>query len=184
MQHTMVEQVSLFDLDTPSTKTFPEHSAPTRAKTSERSCNRSSASLSKKRPTFLCLRADGANSGRSAEWETMEHPFPWLGELTMHSTAVSHKDGKESVYWLTSADIRRQRYCLTLNTGKRPRKVIRVLLRDILETNPDPKYNLSAKACQGVLNRAQNRQKKLPEQLYAALKAQIERERERESSRG
>ena len=45
-------------------------------------------------------------------------------------------------------------------------------LSDILERDPDPKYRLSAKACQGILNRAQRRGKALPEQLKAALEAQ------------
>lgn len=45
-------------------------------------------------------------------------------------------------------------------------------LSAILEDTPHPKYYLSAKACQGILNRAERRGKKLPEQLETALRAQ------------
>ena len=45
-------------------------------------------------------------------------------------------------------------------------------LSAILEECPHPRYCLSAKACQGILNRAERRGKKLPEQLEAALRAQ------------
>lgn len=45
-------------------------------------------------------------------------------------------------------------------------------LSAILEDAPHPKYYLSAKACQGILNRVERRGKKLPEQLETALRAQ------------
>ena len=45
-------------------------------------------------------------------------------------------------------------------------------LSAILEDTPHQKYYLSAKACQGILNRAERRGKKLPEQLETALRAQ------------
>lgn len=43
------------------------------------------------------------------------------------------------------------------------------LLSQILEVNPLPKYNLSAKACLGILRRAERRGKDLPERLKAVL---------------
>ena len=42
-------------------------------------------------------------------------------------------------------------------------------LSQILEDRPHPKYCLSAKACQGILRRASNRGKELPELLKKAL---------------
>ena len=45
-------------------------------------------------------------------------------------------------------------------------------LSAIMEECPHLRYSLSAKACQGILNRAERRGKKLPEQLEAALRAQ------------
>ena len=42
-------------------------------------------------------------------------------------------------------------------------------LSQILEANPLPKYNLTAKACLGILRRAERRGKDLPERLKAVL---------------
>lgn len=42
-------------------------------------------------------------------------------------------------------------------------------LSQILEETPHPKYNLTAKACQGILRRAERRGKNLPERLKAVL---------------
>lgn len=42
----------------------------------------------------------------------------------------------------------------------------------ILEASPHPKYCLSERACQGILNRAAKRGKELPPELKAALEAQ------------
>ena len=62
---------------------------------------------------------------------------------------------------------------MTLNLSELPRTPNPTLLSDILEEEADPKYNLSAKACRGILNRANKRGKKLPKVLEEALKAQI-----------
>lgn len=71
-----------------------------------------------------------------------ETDSPLLGVYSMHSFGESPKDGVESH------------------------------LSQILEDNPPPKYSLSAKACQGILNRAAQRGKDLPEALRKALEAQ------------
>ena len=65
-----------------------------------------------------------------------------LGEFSTHSFGESPKDGVESH------------------------------VSQILEAEPRPKYCLSAKACQGILNRAARRGKDLPEALKTALEAQ------------
>ena len=62
--------------------------------------------------------------------------------------------------------------CTTLNFGESPNAVRESRLSQILEDSPLPKYSLSAKACQGILNRAAKRGKKLPEILEAALRQQ------------
>lgn len=67
---------------------------------------------------------------------------------------------------------------MTLNSGEKPRKPIPSRLSQILERNPDPKYDLSAKACTGILNRAARRGKELPEELKYALTAQAGRTEE------
>ena len=45
-------------------------------------------------------------------------------------------------------------------------------LSEILEESADEKYNLSARACNGILSRANRRGKQLPEILQKALEAQ------------
>jgi hypothetical protein len=49
-------------------------------------------------------------------------------------------------------------------------------LSSILEVNAPEKYYLSAKACEGILRRAERRGKQLPEMLRIALEQQIARE--------
>ena len=59
-----------------------------------------------------------------------------------------------------------------LNTGVAPRVPIRASLADILEQNADTKYYLTKTACLGILRRSEERGKKLPKQLNAALMIQ------------
>lgn len=62
----------------------------------------------------------------------------------------------------------------THSFGECPRDGVESRLSQILEAEPHPKYCLSAKACQGILNRAARRGKDLPEALRRALVAQSE----------
>lgn len=64
----------------------------------------------------------------------------------------------------------------TRSFGASPSAGSESLLSQILEECPHPKYNLSARACVGVLRRAKRRGKELPGILEAALKLQICRE--------
>ena len=62
---------------------------------------------------------------------------------------------------------------LMLNTGPAPLNAVDVYsLSQILEARPHPKYYLSKKACLGILRRAKERGKPLPEQLDWALRVQ------------
>ena len=56
--------------------------------------------------------------------------------------------------------------------GEFPKEENESLLSQILEEDAHQKYSLSAKACQGILNRANRRGKKLPEILQTALEKQ------------
>ena len=56
--------------------------------------------------------------------------------------------------------------------GESPKEGVESHLSQILEDNPHPKYSLSAKACQGILRRAERRGKELPPILKNALKQQ------------
>jgi hypothetical protein len=56
-----------------------------------------------------------------------------------------------------------------LSFGEYPNEERGSRLSQILEDHPHQKYSLSARACQGILNRAERRGKTLPEQLQSAL---------------
>ena len=59
--------------------------------------------------------------------------------------------------------------CMTRNTGESPNVAVVSRLSQILEETPQEKYRLSAKACQGILRRAERRGKDLPEMLKTVL---------------
>ena len=60
----------------------------------------------------------------------------------------------------------------TLNTSECPSGVVESSLWQILQPTAPLKYYLSPKACRGILRRAGERGKPLPEELYFALKIQ------------
>lgn len=64
--------------------------------------------------------------------------------------------------------------CMTRNTGESPNAAVGSRLSQILEATPQEKYSLSAKACQGILRRAERRGKDLPELLKQVLLMQSE----------
>ena len=167
MTYETAEQMTLQDLDTQYTKMFPEPCQVTKEKTSAASSKKSPKS-SKKMFGFLDLRETG-HTAEASSWTTEA----LLGAYMMHSIGESHSGEKESAFWLTSTDLQRQGFCLTLNLSEKPRVANPTLLSEILEEETDPKYELSAKACRGILNRANRRGKKLPEVLEEALRAQI-----------
>ena len=63
----------------------------------------------------------------------------------------------------------------THSFGELPSVAVESRLSQILEDKPHPKYCLSAKACQGILNRAKKRGKVLPPILEAALRQSVSR---------
>lgn len=95
----------------------------------------------------------GGGQMPDASWET---DGASLGEYTMDSFG-------EKPYMLTEES------CFPAL----PNGVSESRLSQILVDIAHPKYSLSAKACQGILNRANKRGKKLPEILQEALEAQI-----------
>ena len=62
----------------------------------------------------------------------------------------------------------------TRNIGECPSVAVESTLSQILEANVHGKYSLSAKACKGILRRAERRGKHLPEMLRIALMQQID----------
>ena len=63
---------------------------------------------------------------------------------------------------------------MMLNTGESPNAAVESRLSQILEENPQEKYYLSAKACLGILRRAERRGKDLPKLLKQVLLMQSE----------
>ena len=59
--------------------------------------------------------------------------------------------------------------CMMRNTGESPNAAVESRLSQILEATPPVKYSLSAKACQGILRRAERRGKDLPDLLKTVL---------------
>ena len=160
MTNVMEGQVSLFDLNTwcgkmsqgPSVQETPKE------RTSKPSSKKSSKSSGGKSPVFLSLKTDGPMPDASAEWVTAEFPFPSLGDYTMLSFGVQPSTLMEECGF-----------------PELPNGVSVSRLSQILEVEAHPKYYLSARACAGIINRAEKRGKELPEILKAALTAQIQR---------
>ena len=134
-------QMSIFDQDTWSGKMSPELSAATEEKISQRSSKKRSVSQSRKPPLFVCLKKDGLQADASGmSWVAGQLPGGFsTHSFGEHPISLYHNGVGESH------------------------------LSQILEDSPHPKYSLSAKACQGILNWANRRGKKLPELLERAL---------------
>ena len=81
---------------------------------------------------------------------------PLRGLYTTPSSTEFLREGKELLWCPTTGGYLPIKSCLSA----------------ILQPDADPKYNLSAKACQGILNRAEKRGKELPEILKKALEKQ------------
>ena len=95
------------------------------------------------------------------------------------------RSDENGLLWLPiSTDSLRQTCYLTLNIGEKPRVPNPTKLSEVLEQDADERYRLSAKACQGILNRAERRGKELPQELKAALEAQSAFRNEPESQGG
>lgn len=62
-----------------------------------------------------------------------------------------------------------------LNIGESPNVAAESTLSQILEGNAPEKYYLSARACEGILKRAERRGKELPPMLREALEQVIAR---------
>ena len=160
-----------FDQDIWCGKMSQELSPPTKEKTAEL-CWKKWQGSSMKESLFLDLRkSSGGQQESSSVTDTQSH-----GESSMHSIGEYRSGEEEFVSLLTSMDTQHLKsYLARINTTEAPSEVIESHLSDILETNPDPKYNLSAKACQGILNRAERRGKELPKILREALEQTIAR---------
>ena len=146
------EQVTLFDLGLPYTKTSKECSAQTKEGTSKQYSRKSQGSRSQIVPTCLCLKVTG--SGANADAYTMSwEDGALLGDYMMPSS------GGQPTLLLDEC-----------SSSEPHNGVVVSRLSQILEECAPQKYYLSEKACIGILRRASRRGKPLPEALETALK--------------
>ena len=75
--------------------------------------------------------------------------------------------------WLEGGKLTQLGESLTLNIGEYPNVERESTLSEILEDNVPEKYYLSPKACLGILRRAKNKHRKLPENLRIALEQKV-----------
>ena len=141
-------QATWFDQDSWFGKMSPEPSQATAAKTSKPSSRKSSASQNRKQPMFLCLK-DGLWLDAS---QAEQGNGVWLGAYTTRSFGERPNMLTEECGYPA------------LPSGVEGSRLSQILVDSAL-----PKYYLSAKACQGILTRAEKRKKELPEILKAAL---------------
>lgn len=81
--------------------------------------------------------------------------------------------GHSSGRWM-NAGITSHGECLMLDFSECPSDDVESSLSDILETGAIPqRYFLSAKACEGILRRAENRGKAMPVWMEASLRAVV-----------
>lgn len=143
-------QVTWSDLGFSFGRTLSEHSAATEEKTSTPCWKKLRVSQNQ---DFLYLDCRKSGNGQKQEPLTVMGSLS-LGELTTLKTG--EKPSETAVQEMLSV------------WG--PHSVAEEsLLSQILEANPLPKYNLTAKACLGILRRAERRGKDLPERLKQVL---------------
>jgi len=98
-------------------------------------------------------------------------PSGWFGR-TSPASCLATEDGilEPSLGRWGNSGMGSHGEALTLSIGEWPSDAAVCSLSDTLETGSVPqRFFLSAKACQGILRRAEKRGKKLPEQLQHAL---------------
>lgn len=143
-------QVTWLDLGISCGKTWSEPLAATKEKTSQPCWKKLRVSQNQ---DFLYLDCRESGNGQKQEPSTVMGGLS-LGELTTLRTG--EKPSETAVQEMLSV------------WG--PHSVAEESrLSQILEVNPLPKYNLTAKACQGILRRAERRGKDLPKLLKAVL---------------
>ncbi len=166
MTEALDGQVNLFDLGIWSGKTCPERSAATSRMDSEISEPCWKKLYASQNRDFLFLDCRTSRSGRKPE-ECSATDGASHGEHTTPNTGVCRSADGVSAWWSILTDPLQG--TSSLNDSEEPKIPAPTKLSQILEENPDPKYNLTPKACAGILRRAERRGKKLPEALKTVL---------------
>ena len=144
--NVMAGQVSLFGLDSPYGKTCPAASP---------------ADGTRGRGGKRRVRTSGRSSRRSSRLRNQRF---MLLDLRSGAGNILGPYWEIDPPWLGCGG--------TLNTSECPKDAVESSLSAILQDSVPSKYYLTRKACLGILRRAREREKDLPEQLELALKAQ------------
>ena len=166
MTEALDGQVNLFDLGIWSGKMCPERSAASSRMDSETSEPRWKKLYASQNRDFLFLDCRTSRGGQNQEGSSATDGASH-GERTTPNTGVCRSADGVSAWWLTLTDT--PQGTSSLNVSEEPNLLVYTKLSQILEERPDPKYNLTPKACAGILRRAERRGKKLPEALKTAL---------------
>ena len=132
-------QVSLFDLDTWSGKTFQEHSVATKEKISKQLSKKSSKFQKKQSPICLCLSLRGCGASQDVSTMSWENGA-LLGEYTMHSFGESPREENASHLSQILEDSVHQKFYLSakacagiLNRAAKRGKELPEILKQALE---------------------------------------------------
>ena len=168
---TVMEEFSQ-DLGIWSGRTLSEPSVrePQKGQTSRQSSKRSSKS---QKPALMCVCVCRTKDGQRPDAITLTMVDGVLpGVPTIVSSGAYLNGGEGLLSWPISTDLQRRPFYLTMNIGEKPRIPNPTKLSEILEPDAGPMFMLSAKACIGILNRAERRGKELPAILKEALENQ------------
>lgn len=135
-------------------KTYPEHLVATKEKISSPSSKRS-----RKLPTPTFMFLDLRTGGGCANGRTLEVWLPTTYQLV----------GGQWMPNISAFPSDVGAYICALHTAEFPITIKETKLSEIIQSDAPQKYYLSARACQGILNRAKNRGKQLPPMLEEAL---------------
>lgn len=91
--------------------------------------------------------------------------------LNLKKSRESCNGAKTAASWETVGRLPGE--CWTLNIGECPKDASESTLWQILQADAPRKYYLSARACEGILRRAERRGKELPKILREALEEAI-----------
>lgn len=166
MNEVLDGQASLFDRGSWCGRTSPALTVPTEEKISPPCWKKLFASQSQ---PLLFLDCRTSRSGLKPE-ESSATDGASHGERTMPNTGEFPSADGGSAWWLTITGI--PQGTSSLNVSEEPNVPVDTKLSQLLEENPDPKYNLTAKACAGILRRAERRGKNLPDVLKTVLELQ------------
>ncbi len=166
MTEALDGQASLFDLGIWSGKMCQAHSAATSRMDSEISELCWKKLYASQNRDFLFLDCRTSRSGRKPEECSATDGASHGERMTPNTGGFPSADGV-SAWWSILTDS--PQGTSSLNVSEEPKIPVHTKLSQILEETPHPKYNLTAKACQGILRRAERRGKDLPKLLKQVL---------------